>query len=367
MTTASCARTLALYLPQFHPVPENDAWHGPGFTEWTNVARARPLFRGHDQPNVPSELGFYDLRLPEAREAQAALAASHGIEGFVYWHYWFGRGRRMLERPFSDVLSSGRPNFPFCLAWANSSWSGVWYGEPDRTLVKQTYPGAADHARHFMEILPALRDERYVRVDDRPLFVVFAPSELPDANGFAGLWRGLAEEHGLPGLHLVGFDHQEGWRADAHGFDGVVLSRLDEMFRLRPIGTARRLRRWASHRPRLRALALRGRRPVHVYRFADLAPRLVPGAAPLEESYPCVIPNWDNTPRAGARGSVGYGSTPDLFVHQLRHAIDFVSPLPADHRLLFVKSWNEWAEGNYLEPDLRWGRAYLEALASAVG
>ena len=155
-------RLIAYYLPQYHPIPENDGWWGRGFTEWTNVAKARPLFRGHYQPHIPADLGFYDLRLPEVRQAQAELARQAGIEGFCYWHYWFA-GKRLLERPFNEVLASGKPDFPFCLAWANATWTGIWYDAPDRILMEQTYPGQDDHKAHFNALLPAFLDERYIR------------------------------------------------------------------------------------------------------------------------------------------------------------------------------------------------------------
>jgi len=151
------ARLIAFYLPQFHPIPENDNWWGKGFTEWTNVAKARPLFRKHYQPHVPADLGFYDLRLPEVRAAQAVMARSVGIEGFCYWHYWFA-GKRLLERPFNEVLKSGEPDFPFCLGWANQTWTGIWHGAPNRILIEQTYPGRADYEKHFHALLEAFHD-----------------------------------------------------------------------------------------------------------------------------------------------------------------------------------------------------------------
>lgn len=152
------ARVLAFYLPQFHPVPENDEWWGAGFTEWINVAKARPRFPGHYQPRMPGELGFYDLRVPETRQDQVDLAREHGVAAFVYWHYWFGNGRRILERPFQEVLQSGRPDFPFCLAWANQTWSGVWHGAPGKVLIAQEYPGLDDFRAHFESVLPAFRE-----------------------------------------------------------------------------------------------------------------------------------------------------------------------------------------------------------------
>jgi lipopolysaccharide biosynthesis protein len=171
------ARVLAFYLPQFHPIAENDRWWGNGFTEWTNVARARPLFRGHYQPHVPADLGFYDLRLPESRELQARLAASYGIEGFCYWHYWF-HGKRLLERPFAEVLRSGRPDFPFALAWANESWSRRWLGEDREILQAQTY-SPEDDREHARWLTAAFADPRYIRIDGRPLFLIYRPGDVP--------------------------------------------------------------------------------------------------------------------------------------------------------------------------------------------
>ena len=197
-------RIVALYLPQFHPIAENDQWWEPGFTEWTNVAKARPRFPGHYQPRLPGELGFYDLRVPETREAQAALAKAHGIEGFCYWHYWFGNGRRLLERPFTEVLRSGTPDLSFCLAWANGTWTGIWHGAPDRILIEQTYPGESDERAHFEVVAEAFEDPRYLRVDGRPVFYIYDPSALPDPQNFLDRWRNWAHDRGLGGVFFIG-------------------------------------------------------------------------------------------------------------------------------------------------------------------
>lgn len=361
------ARLLAFYLPQFHPIPENDEWWGPGFTEWTNVAKARPLFKGHEQPRLPGELGFYDLRLPETRERQARLAAEHGIEAFCYWHYWFGDGRTILERPFNEVLKSGEPDFPFCLAWANQSWTGIWHGAPNRLLIEQRYPGRRDMEAHFYAVLPALTDERYVTVDAKPLFFVYAPREHPSLREFADTWRSLADREGLPGLHLVGMENLDGWRPDEFNFDASLRVHLSAFLRTKRVAPVLRARRFA-HRakwyPRLDAWLFR--RPMLVHQYSAIAPEFVPSDNVPHEWYPCAVPNWDNTPRSGRRGVVLTGSTPDLFEAHLRRAVDAVSSLPEQHRIVVIKSWNEWAEGNYLEPDRRWGTAYLEAVRHAI-
>src|SRR5437016_268415 len=196
------ARTIAFYLPQYHPIPENDEWWGKGFTEWTNAAKAKPMFRGHYQPHIPADLGFYDLRVPETRAAQAELAREYGLEAFCYYHYWFA-GKRIIERPFNEVLASGQPDFPFCVCWANQTWTGIWHGAPNRILIEQTYPGFDDHRAHFETLLPAFRDRRYLTVDGKPLFIVYSPGGLPDSLRILEFWRELALKAGLPGLFLV--------------------------------------------------------------------------------------------------------------------------------------------------------------------
>lgn len=164
-------RVIAFYLPQFHPTPENDKWWGKGFTEWTNVGKAKPLFKGHYQPKVPADLGYYDLRVPETRREQAELARQYGIEGFCYWHYWFGNGRQLLQRPFQEVLASGEPDFPFCLAWANHSWEDKQFNKEggNKMLMEQLYPGDEDYIAHFNAVLPAFKDPRYIRVNGEAL------------------------------------------------------------------------------------------------------------------------------------------------------------------------------------------------------
>lgn len=168
------ARVIAYYLPQFHPIPENDNVWGPGFTEWTNVAKARPVFHGHYQPRIPADLGFYDLRLPETREQQAQLAREAGVEGFCYWHYWMGNGKRLLQRPFDEVLNSGKPDFPFCLAWANHDWkTNTWKNKGGNQMIcEQLYPGDEDYIAHFNYVLKAFKDHRYITVDGKPLFLI---------------------------------------------------------------------------------------------------------------------------------------------------------------------------------------------------
>jgi lipopolysaccharide biosynthesis protein len=350
---ADHVHVVAFYLPQFHPIPENDQWWEPGFTEWTNVTRARRLYPGHYQPRLPGELGFYDLRLPETREAQAALAAEYGVSAFCYWHYWFGAGRRLLERPFNEVLESGRPDFPFCLGWANQTWSGIWHGAPSRVLMEQTYVdvhGERDYRAHFEAVLPAFMDPRYLRIDGRPLFLVYDPTDLPEPQRFLDLWRKWAADEGLPGIFFVGRTETMGRSSDAD-FDAFTLERVPPRIITR------------SDWPRRVARKL-GIPPLRSYRRFSERTALGISDGP---SFPTVITGFDNTPRSGAGGVVLHGAAPSLFESQVTRAVAHViSEQPVGQRVVFVKSWNEWAEGNYLEPDQRYGRAYLEALAKGI-
>ena len=352
------ARLLALYLPQFHPIPENDHWWGPGYTEWVAIQRAQPLFRGHAQPNPPGELGYYDLRSPETRAAQADLARQYGIEGFLYWHYWFA-GRRILERPFNELLHSGEPKFPFALAWANHTWNSVfWFGVRGMKLLEQTYPGLDDHRAHFAFLLQAFRDERYITVDGKPLFYLYDPFKLPDIQRVTDLWRELALAAGLKGLFIVGRGLDPArvaeFGCDATNYDFV--HRIRELKPKLPL-----LGKWA-YRHRVRSLL---RQPI-LYDYQEVMPYLLKPGRALEHEYPSAVPNWDSTPRAKYSGMVYLNATPELYQEHLRQAVATVAHRPLEHRLVFVKSWNEWGEGNYLEPDRRHGRAYLEATRGVV-
>lgn len=349
-------KIIAFYLPQFHPIPENDEWWGKGFTEWTNTAKASPLFPGHYQPHVPADLGFYDLRVPETRAAQAALARRHGIEGFCYYHYWFG-GRRILERPFSEVLESGEPDFPFCLCWANHSWNTIWQGTSD-TLIEQTYPGWDDHAAHFEWLLRAFNDQRYIRVDGKPLFVIYKPDSIPGILDVTDYWRERAAKAGLPGLHLVGVSHRdENWDPRERGLDASTMQAL-------PARNGRIPRRYLS--TKLRLLLDGNKHELSIYDYEEFLPSLLRSNTVDWIDYPLVLPCWDNTPRSGMRGLVLHGSTPELFRKHVEQALNRVLGKPEQQQIIFLKAWNEWAEGNHMEPDLKWGTGYLDALAQAV-
>lgn len=358
-------KLIAFYLPQFHPIPENDTWWGKGFTEWTNVAKAQPLFPGHYQPHLPADLGFCDLRLPEARAAQAALAREYGIHAFCYYHYWFG-GRRVLQRPFDEVLASGAPDFPFCLCWANENWTRTWDGLDEEVLLAQNYSEADDLA-HIRWLCGAFADERYLRIDGRPLFLVYRASSLPDPQRTTARWREEAIRLGVGELFLARVESNfPGERGDprALGFDAAVEFQPDALtlFELRRdrapeakvnVGGKWQLRGedlWFSYHEVVEAM--RARAPVSYPRFAG------------------VSPGWDNTPRRGAGAGGITGATPAEFERWLtlvlKQSVEALAKKDGSGAAVFFNAWNEWGEGCHLEPCQKWGRAYLEAVTRAL-
>lgn len=356
----SALRSIAFYLPQYHPIPENDAWWGEGFTDWTNVASATPLFRGHHQPHVPGELGYYDLRDACVRQAQAELAARYGIDAFCYYHYWFA-GRRLLHQPFDEVLSSGRPDLPFCLCWANEPWTRTWDGTRDDILIDQEY-SEEDDRRHIDWLIDAFGDERYVRVEGKPLFLVYRAGMLPDAAATTRMWRERAARAGLPGLFLCRVEsHFEGDDPRPLGFDAAV--------EFQPAFGQMQLRARQRFAPR-RVLARLGlASPSSSYvavGYDELVGEMLDREQPDFLRFPCVTPDWDNTPRRPQGAFLLAGSSPERFGEWVAGVANRVRAAPPEHRLLFVNAWNEWAEGCHLEPCDRWGTAYLEAFAKGI-
>ncbi len=353
-------RVIAFYLPQYHPIPENDAWWGKGFTEWTNVGKAKPLFKGHYQPKVPADLGYYDLRVPETREAQAELARKYGVEGFLYWHYWFGNGRRLLERPFCEVLASGKPDFPFCLGWANHSWQGIHCGVKSKeALIAQTYGGVSDYEAHFYDVLPAFRDKRYISVDGRPLFYIHSPLASPEVPVFVECWQRLAKENGFEkGICFVGNSANNPEDIEkVRAFCSYV--NIDTLFDFKKYAFSF----WDKVRNKiLRTVFKVG----NVYEYKNAMKYFYSRQVDPVVYFPTILPNWDHTPRTGSVGNVLNHSTPELFYRHAREVFEEIREKPEEERVVFLKSWNEWAEGNYMEPDLKFGHGYLKALKKAI-
>ena len=378
------ARLIAYYLPQFHPIPENDEWWGPGFTEWTNVVKARPRFKGHVQPRIPADLGFYDLRLPETRERQAELAKAAGIEGFCYYHYWFGDGKQLLERPFNEVVESGKPDFPFCLCWANHSWSGgTWTNasmKTEKTLfMEQKYLGKDDNEKHFYSLLKAFKDPRYITVDGKLFFVIYDALHFPGVNEFIQQWQDLARKEGLPGFHFAGsvstltYEQYLISGANRDAADKVATIRINEVFKcgLDAVITESRLRAEVLSKSGFNMLLHSAfSKFLHInivnkFRQETINNNMYVREDSNENVYPSILPNWDRTPRSKGE-AIFVESTPIVFHKALDALVKRISVKEPEHRIIILKSWNEWGEGNYVEPDLQYGHGYLDAIADAL-
>jgi hypothetical protein len=353
------AKVVAFYLPQYHPISENDAWWGEGYTEWDKVSRAKKLFRKHDQPKIPGELGYYDLRVPSVREQQADLARDHGLEAFMYWDYWFGNGVRLLDRPLNEMLRLRKPDFPFCLAWANHTWykkTGGPISSVGKPLIVQQYPGPTDYTAHFMALRDAFEDERYYKMKGKLLFAIFAPHRHPDMPGFLDAWRELADKAGLPGFHFVAINRHlnKNSKLRKQGFDGInpVLHNVWTKF------PGWKNTYWNLNRKLLK-------RPIMVS-YKKVIPQLSHSIHRERDVYPNVVPNWDHTPRSGKFGHLFQDCTPELFDRHLKQVLRDVGHKNEEEQLVFLKSWNEWSEGNYVEPDRKFGRERLIVLKNNI-
>lgn len=359
-------KIIAFYLPQYHPFKENDEWWGKGFTEWTNVGKAKPLFKGHNQPRVPTELGYYDLRLPIVREQQAMMAKEAGVDAFCYWHYWFGNGKRLLADIFDEVLNTGKPDFPFCLGWANHSWYAKnWNSngtKEQKILIEQKYPGIEDERLHFEFLLKAFNDHRYVKIDGKPLLYIFDPVGIPEE--YIRNFRKWTQAEGFVDLYIVANITKDSITKEVmikKGFDAVSYQRLGgstSVF-IRQLGTTgRRL-------SKLKKLIL-GKifnRPPYRTDYSKFYKYLVTKEELEEDVIPSLVPQWDHTPRSGWNGTFFLNATPEYFYNHAMEVLSVVSK--KENKLIFLKSWNEWGEGNMMEPDLTYGRGFIEALHKA--
>lgn len=359
----SKTKVIAFYLPQFHPFPENDTWWGKGFTEWTNVGKAKKLFPGHYQPRVPADLGYYDLRLSEVREQQVELAKEAGITAFCYYEYWFA-GKQLMEKPFEEVVSSGKPDFPFCVCWANHSWSNKnWNSAAQRLekklLIEQTYPGVEDIDNHFYSLLPAFKDSRYLRINDKLVFVIYDYKAIPDRRLFTDRWNELAKKNGIPPFFFIGYSAspKEIHKDYYSELNAVILSNINGAF-----GNPYSLRRIARDLLLNKLLRL----PAHIVSYKKGIKRMMCPEFKLEHIFPSVAPNWDHSPRLGKGGTILHNSTPMLFKEHVSDVLELVRKKKEENQVIFIKSWNEWAEGNHMEPDLKYGKGYIKALREAL-
>lgn len=356
-------KVIAYYLPQFHPFKENDEWWGPGFTEWTNVGKAKPLFKGHYQPKIPADLGYYDLRVEDVAVKQAELAKEAGITGFCYWHYWFGEGRKLLEMPAERMLKSRHPDFPFCFAWANHSWWRKSWSPSGNSelLIEQKYPGIEDIDEHFYYCLPFFQDERYMRYNGKPIFLIYKHLDYNNISQFVHRWNELAVKEGLSdGFYfltgLISFDTlSDALDKDLSG--GI----LDVNAREHLIPSL--LKRGTDFLKRKLGIPSIGL--PHKVNYNKLIKKAwTNDLLDRNDVIPLILPNWDHTPRSGKFGQVYVNATPESFEKMLSKILPLVDQ--KENKLIVLKSWNEWGEGNYMEPDIKYGHGFIEALSKQL-
>lgn len=352
-SSLSPVRAIAFYLPQFHPIPENDEWWGKGFTEWINVAKARPNFRDHDQPHIPADLGFYDLRVRETRLEQAELARRAGIHGFCIYYYWFA-GKRLLYRPLEEILQSGEPDFPFCICWANENWTRAWDGRSGEVLIGQQH-SEEDNRNFIQSLFPFFLDRRCIHVDGRPLLLIYRIDIIPDIHRAVEIWRSECAMAGINDPYLVAVQSFGIGDPTPYGFDAAV--------EFPPHGTDFDWNCNEKYRDRLLNPNFRGHivdieRVINVANQRELPPyRLFRG----------VMPRWDNTARRQDTSLIFVNSSPERYEKWLTRIVEQTCQrFAGDERLLFLNAWNEWAEGCHLEPDQQYGHAYLEATYRAL-
>ena len=348
-------RALAIHLPQFHPIPENDEWWGKGFTEWSNVAKTKPRFKGHYQPHLPADLGFYDLRVRESRIAQAELAKEHGISGFCYYHYWFN-GRQVLETPIKEILNSKEPNFPFCLCWANENWTRNWDGQFNDVLLEQKY-STEDDVNHIRFLFQFFQDDRYIRVDDKPVFIIYRTELFPDIIKTTDIWREEALKAGFKGLYLIrcenfttdvdperiGFDASFNFFPNRYGMPLYVIPGKMEQL-LHKCGIKKS--------PFLDDL---------IWNYSDIVDKQINNPHTVSyKRFPGLTPMWDNSARRDKNAMILRNSNPEEYGRWLKHITHTFEPFSKEENFIFINAWNEWAEGNHLEPCQKWGKRYLE-------
>jgi lipopolysaccharide biosynthesis protein len=363
---------LAFYLPQYHPIPENDEWWGKGFTDWINVVKAKPRFWGHYQPHLPADLSFYDLRLEEVRIAQAEMAKKYGIGGFCYYHYWFN-GKMLLEKPFNEVLKQGKPDFPFCLCWANENWTRRWDGLESEILIEQNY-NEYNCEEHINWLAKAFADKRYIRINNKPLFLIYRADSIPNIKEKIILWRKLINEMGFDGLYLCSVKSFQNNLSDEDliglGFDALVEfypnnntlpgKKLISLPKFYFSAFINRTISFFGLTKKLRKLPI-----TLVYNYKKMVNKIINRPGSVHKSFPCVIPNWDNTARK-RWSMVVQNNSLDIYKKWIDYAFKSVRNYNSEEQIIFINAWNEWAEGCHLEPDLKDGYKYLKATFDVI-
>ncbi|HET9907330.1 MAG TPA: glycoside hydrolase family 99-like domain-containing protein [Anaerolineales bacterium] len=345
--TVPTPRLIAFYLPQFHPIPENDLWWGKGFTEWTNVTKAKPLFEGHRQPHLPADFGFYDLRVRETRRDQIDMAKRYGVDGFCYHYYWFS-GKRLLNFPLDDMLADPESDMPFCLCWANENWTRRWDAADHEILIAQKYM-PEDDLQFIQSLVPFFKDKRYIHVDGKPYLIVYCPQHLPDARRSVDIWRNHCRSVGVGEIHVSAALTRGNDEYAKFGFDSGV--------------------EFPPHNMRVQNVNAQvkfyGPFWGNVMQYAEITRSYLDRTYKDERIFKTVVPSWDNTARTKERAVVALNGVPDNYEFWLASTIDLVGQSGRTDELIFINAWNEWAEGCHLEPDRWFGHGFLQATLNA--
>lgn len=364
-------KPLAIYLPQFHSIPENDEWWGKDFTEWVNMKKAEALFDGHYQPRIPLDKDYYDLTDPKVMERQTKLAKEKGIYGFCVYHYWFN-GHKLLEKPMEQYLKNENIDFPFCFSWANEHWTNAWVSGENKILIEQNFDNRDDWVDHFNYLLPFFKDKRYIKEENKPIFLIYYPSIIMPLKEFMEKWQDLAKENGFEGIKFV-YQHHLYYLQNSESeklFDyGIEFEPQLSFFETKNIFTSfgERMRAKISYflQTKLKVyIKLRKTKPTF-FNYDQVWEKSLSRKPKNNRMIPTAFVDWDNTPRRGVRGSLFIGATPHKFKKYFSRLIDKIET-EYETEYVFLFAWNEWAEGGYLEPDEKYGYEYLNAIQEVL-
>lgn len=359
-------KPIALYLPQYHMIQENDQWWGEGFTEWTNVKKAVPLFKDHYQPHVPLDQKYYDLSSNEVLIQQADLAKKYGVYGFCFYHYWFN-GKLLLEKPLHNLLQSKEPDFPFCLSWANENWTRAWDGQEKQVLMQQSY-ALADDLKHIEYLIPFFKDKRYIKIDGKPVFLMYRSELHPNINAATDLWRKEVKKAGFPDLYLIRMENfKRNINPRDHGFDAGMEFAPDYKLRGKKINKRNMLSYLFNKSIHKMGIKKSAYFENGIFSYPAVAKAMSAKNHPGYSYFRCIAPSWDNSARRKKNATIFIDSSPELFEEWAKKMNEYTAEhLPENERFLFINAWNEWGEGCHLEPDEKCGDSYLKALKKAL-
>nr|WP_199158650.1 glycoside hydrolase family 99-like domain-containing protein [Pedobacter sp. ASV2] len=365
-TNKNDLKAIALYLPQFHPFKENDEWWGKGFTEWTNVTKSKPKFKGHYQPHLPTDLGFYDLRLLDTMIEQASLAKAYGISGFCFYHYWFN-GKLLMETPLEQMLKSKKPDFPFCLCWANENWTRRWDGLEADVLIKQEYD-LKDDLTHIQYLMPFFKDDRYIKINGKPVYLMYRSELHPNINEAVKIWRQEAKKAGFEDLYLIRVENfKRDFNPQGHDFDASMEFAPDFAIDLKKYSKKKPVNHFFRKLLHKTSIKESGLLVNKVFDYEEIVDKMLKKAPKSYKYFRSVFPSWDNSARRKNNATIFVNSSPEKFQNWVEKTVAYTKEnFEGDERIIFINAWNEWAEGCHLEPDQKYGHSYLQALKNGL-